>query len=116
MKLSKKLSLLRKRRWRIRKKINGTAERPRLALHFSNRNIIAQCIDDTKGCTLLHVSSLKSEELKANIKSAKSLGQSVAEKAKDLGIKSVVFDRSGRLYHGGVKSFADSAREGGLKF
>lgn len=116
MKLSKKLSLLRRRRWRIRKKINGTAERPRLAVHFSNKNITAQCVDDTKGHTLLYVSSIKSGDLKANVKSAKVLGLNVAEKAKSLGIKSVVFDRSGRLYHGGIKSFADAAREGGLEF
>ena len=116
MKTLKKLSLLQKRRWRIRKKINGTAERPRLAVHFSNKNITAQCIDDEKGHTLLHVSSIKSSELKANTESAKTLGLSVAEKAKAAGIETVVFDRSGRLYHGCVKSFADAAREGGLKF
>ena len=116
MKTLKKLSLLQKRRWRIRKKINGTAERPRLAVHFSNKNITAQCIDDEKGHTLIHVSSIKSSELKANTESAKTLGLSVAEKAKAAGIETVVFDRSGRLYHGCVKSFAVAAREGGLKF
>ena len=87
MKTLKKLSLLQKRRWRIRKKINGTAERPRLAVHFSNKNITAQCIDDEKGHTLVHVSSIKSSELKANTESAKTLGLSVAEKAKAAGIE-----------------------------
>lgn len=116
MKLSKKLSLLKKRRWRIRKKIVGTAERPRLAVHFSNKNITAQCIDDGEGRTLLHLSSVKSPDLKANVEGAKTLGLSIAEKAKELGIESVVFDRSGRLYHGAVKAFAEAAREGGLKF
>ena len=87
MKTLKKLSLLQKRRWRIRKKINGTAERPRLAVHFSNKNITAQCIDDEKGHTLVHVSSIKSSELKANTESAKTLGLSVAEKQEQLELK-----------------------------
>jgi len=117
MKLKKKKALLQRRRWRIRKKINGTAERPRLAVHFSNKNIYAQCIDDTQGHTLLFSSSLaKGSELKANVEGAASLGKSFAEKAVAAGIESVVFDRAGRRYHGCVKSFAEAAREGGLKF
>jgi large subunit ribosomal protein L18 len=117
MKLEKKLSLLQKRRWRIRKKVNGSAARPRLAVHFSNKHIYAQCIDDVKGHTMVFVSSLtKDSSLKANAESAIALGKSIAEKAKAAGIDTVVFDRSGRRYHGCVKSFAEAAREGGLQF
>lgn len=116
MKLLKKLSLLKKRRWRIRKKINGTSERPRLTVHFSNKNIYAQCIDDVSGHTLVQVSSIGSVDVKANKDGAVQLGKSIAEKAVAAGIDTVVFDRSGRLYHGCVKSFAEAAREGGLKF
>ena len=117
MKLEKKKALLQRRRWRIRKKINGTAERPRLSLHFSNKHIYAQCIDDIKGHTMLYLSSLtKDSNMKANIEGAVELGKLFAEKAKSAGIESVVFDRAGRRYHGCVKSFAEAAREGGLKF
>jgi large subunit ribosomal protein L18 len=116
MKLLKKLSLLKKRRWRIRKKINGTSDRPRLAVHFSNKHIYAQCIDDVKGHTLVQVSSIGTGDLKANKEGAIQLGRSIAEKAVAAGINTVVFDRAGRLYHGCVKSFAEAAREGGLKF
>lgn len=117
MKLKKKKVLLQRRRWRIRKKVKGTAERPRLSVHFSNKHIYAQCIDDKKGHTMLFLSSLtKDSEIKANVEGATVLGKSFAEKAKSAGIESVVFDRSGRRYHGCVKSFADAAREGGLKF
>lgn len=117
MKLEKKKSLLQKRRWRIRKKVNGTANRPRLTVHFSNKHIYAQCIDDVKGHTMLYVSSLsKDSSLKANAEGAIAIGQSIAEQAKAVGIESVVFDRSGRRYHGCIKSFAEAAREGGLQF
>ncbi len=117
MKLEKKRALLQRRRWRIRKKVKGTAERPRLSLRFSNKHIYAQCIDDTKGHTLVFISSLtKDSKLKANSESAQELGKLLAEKASSAGIESVVFDRSGRRYHGCVKSFADAVREGGLKF
>ena len=117
MKLEKKKSLLQKRKWRIRKKVNGTAARPRLAVTFSNKHIYAQCIDDVKGHTMVYVTSLtKDSTLKANSESAIALGKTVAEKAKAAGIESVVFDRSGRRYHGCVKSFAEAAREGGLQF
>ncbi len=117
MKLNKKLSLLQKRRWRIRKKVKGTSERPRLAVHFSNKHIYAQCIDDLAGHTLVYVSSTsKDSSAKANIDGAVELGRQVADKAKAAGIESVVFDRSGRRYHGCVKSFAEAAREGGLQF
>ena len=115
MKLEKKKSLLQRRRWRIRKKVQGTPERPRLAVHFSNKNIYAQCIDDSKGHTLVYVSSVGGDA-KANAEGAVALGQAIAEKAKSAGIEAVVFDRAGRRYHGCVKSFAEAAREGGLKF
>ena len=117
MKLEKKKALLQRRRWRIRKKVKGSAERPRLAVHFSNKHIYAQCIDDTKGHTMLYLSSLaKGSKIKANVEGAVELGKLLAEKAGPAGIKSVVFDRAGRRYHGCVKSFAEAAREGGLKF
>jgi large subunit ribosomal protein L18 len=117
MKLDKKKSLLQRRRWRIRKKINGTAERPRLAVTFSNKHIYAQCIDDVKGHTIVAVTSLAKEStLKANVEGAVALGKSVAEKAKAAGIEAGGFDRSGRGYHGCIKSFAEAAREGGLQF
>lgn len=118
MKLQKKTQLAQKRRWRIRKKVIGSAERPRLTVHFSNKHIYAQCIDDEKGHTLAYVSSVGGKEasVKANVEGAVALGKVIAEKAKSIGIESVVFDRAGRRYHGCVKSFADSAREAGLQF
>lgn len=118
MKFTKKLSLAQKRRWRIRKKIKGTAERPRLAVHFSNKHIYAQCIDDVKGHTVAYASSVggKDASVKANNEGAIALGKIIGEKAKAAGIESVVFDRSGRRYHGCVKSFAEAAREVGLQF
>jgi len=111
MKLQKKQSLAQKRRWRIRKKVQGCAERPRLSVHFSNKHIYAQCIDDVKGHTLAY-----DAKVVANNEGAITLGKAIAEKAKAAGIDSVVFDRGGRRYHGCVKSFAEAAREGGLQF
>jgi large subunit ribosomal protein L18 len=118
MKLQKKRSLAQKRRFRIRKKIKGTAERPRLAVHFSNKHIYAQCIDDVAGHTLAYASSVggKDAEARANSEGAVALGKVIAEKAKAAGVETVVFDRAGRRYHGCVKSFAEAAREGGLQF
>lgn len=120
MSLEHKKLLKQKRRWRIRKKVSGTSERPRLCVHFSNQHIYAQCIDDVASQTLLYVSTLskdvKEEGLKPNLEGAAKLGTLVAEKAKDKGIESVVFDRAGRIYHGCVKAFATAAREGGLNF
>ena len=117
MKLEKKRALLQRRRWRIRKKVSGTAERPRLSVHFSNKHIYAQCIDDKKGHTLLFLSSLSKDlQAKANVEGAATLGKIFAEKASSAGIESVVFDRGGYPYHGRVKSLAEGAREGGLKF
>ncbi len=115
-----KSRLLQNRRWRIRKKVTGTALRPRLAVRFTTKHVYAQAIDDDAGATLVFLSSLDAElrkqKLKANIASAKTLGVAFAAKAKAAGITAVVFDRSGAPYHGKVKTFADAAREGGLQF
>ena len=115
-----KARLLQNRRWRIRKKVAGTAVRPRLAVRFSAKHIYAQAINDDAGATLVYLSSLdpelRQQKLKANLSGAKALGTAFAAKAKAAGIASVVFDRSGAPYHGKVKTFADAAREGGLKF
>lgn len=118
--IHQKKELRRKRIWRIRKKVVGTAERPRLCISFSNKHIYAQAIDDRAGKTLLAVSSnakdLRAESLRANRSSATRLGTVFAEKAKEAGIEAVVFDRHGRPYHGRVKEFAEAARAGGLNF
>ncbi len=115
-----KAQLLQKRKWRIRKKINGTAARPRLTVKFSAKHIYAQAIDDDAGQTLAYLSSLdadmRKEKLAANVSSAETLGKAFAAKATAAGITDVVFDRNGARYHGKVKTFADAAREGGLKF
>jgi len=115
-----KARLLQNRRWRIRKKVTGTALRPRLAVRFTAKHLYAQAINDDAGTTLVFLSSLdpelRKQKLKANIASAKEVGKAVASKAKAAGISSVVFDRSGAPYHGKVKQFADAAREGGLQF
>ncbi len=120
MSTSSKSTLLQKRRWRIRKKVTGTAARPRLAVRFTAKHVYAQAINDENGTTLVFLGSLDAElrkqKLKANIASAKTLGVAFAQKAKAAGITAVVFDRSGAPYHGKVKVFADAAREGGLQF
>lgn len=116
----RKSQLLQKRRWRIRKKIYGTAVRPRLSVKFSAKHIYAQAVDDDNGVTLAFLSSLDGElrpkKLAANITGAKELGTAFAAKAKAAGISVVVFDRNGARYHGKVKQFAEAAREGGLQF
>jgi large subunit ribosomal protein L18 len=103
---------------RIRKKISGTPERPRLAVFRSVKHIYAQIIDDRAGRTLAAASSNEkgAEFTGGNIAGAKEVGRRVAERAKAAGINSVVFDRGGYLYHGRVKALADAAREGGLEF
>ena len=120
MSTSSKSTLLQKRRWRIRKKVTGTAARPRLAVRFTTKHIYAQAIDDDKGVTLVFLGTLapelRKQKLTSNLAGAKALGVAFALKAKAAGIASVVFDRSGALYHGKVKVFADAAREGGLQF
>lgn len=106
-----------KRHARVRVKVQGTSEVPRLNVYRSNTNIYAQIIDDTKGVTLVQASSLKlSEVSKSSIAAAIEVGKLVAEAAKSKGITKVVFDRGGYLYHGRVKALADSARENGLVF
>lgn len=102
----------------IRKKISGTAERPRLSVFKSNTAITAQLIDDLKGITLTVASSkeVKPESKSTNIGLATEVGKKLAEKAIAAGVSSVVFDRNGYQYHGKVKALAEGAREGGLKF
>ena len=107
-----------RRHKRVRNKINGTAECPRLAVCRTNQNIIAQIIDDTKGETLVYVSTLDKDikTKKANKEAAKEVGTSIAKKAAKKNIENVVFDRGGYIYHGVVKEIAEAAREAGLKF
>jgi large subunit ribosomal protein L18 len=120
MKTVYKAQLLQKRKWRIRKKVTGTAARPRLTVKFSGKHIYAQAVNDDAGTTLVFLSTLDGEVkkggTKGNVSGAKTLGVAFAAKAKAAGIASVVFDRNGALYHGKVKVFADAAREGGLQF
>lgn len=104
---------------RIRKTISGTAERPRLAVFRSNKEIYAQLVDDLNGKTISAASSRDKDIAKAKatkIEAAKLVGKSIAEKANKSGVEAVVFDRGGYLYHGRVKQLAEGAREGGLKF
>jgi large subunit ribosomal protein L18 len=100
---------------RIRRKLAGTGERPRLNVYRSLNHIYAQVIDDQKGETLVSASSIKAKT-GGNIAAAKEIGKAVAEKAVAKGIKQVVFDRGGYLYHGRIKALADAAREAGLEF
>ena len=107
-----------KRHKRVRSKISGTPEMPRLNVFRSEANIYAQIIDDTKGVTLVSASSLDKaiEGYGGNIAAATAVGKLIAERAKAKGIETVVFDRGGYLYHGRVKALAEGAREGGLQF
>jgi large subunit ribosomal protein L18 len=103
---------------RIRRKVSGTTERPRLAVHYSNQHIYAQVIDDTTGRTLISASTLDKsiEKASSNIESAQKVGKLIAERATASNISAVVFDRGGHLYHGKVKALADAVREGGVQF
>ncbi|BDU70629.1 50S ribosomal protein L18 [Geothrix oryzae] len=106
---------------RIRGRVSGTPERPRLTIYKSLKRIYVQAVDDTQGITLAAASSLEKDlrgSLKngANIEAAKAVGASIAARLKEKGITSVVFDRNGYVYHGRVKALADSAREAGLQF
>ena len=106
-------------RFRIRKTVSGTEQRPRLAVFRSNKEIYAQLIDDVNGTTITAASSRDKDIDASKVNksdAAKLVGQSIAEKAKKAGIDTVAFDRGGYLYHGRVKSLAEGAREGGLKF
>ena len=107
-----------KRHKRVRAKISGTPERPRLNVFRSNTNIYAQIIDDVNGVTLVSASTLDKslEGYGGNAEAAKKVGQLLAERAKDKGITNVVFDRGGYVYHGRVAALAEGAREGGLEF
>ena len=105
-------------KYRIRKRLSGSAERPRMTVYRSNKQIYVQLVDDVSGQTLVSASSKEKEiaSQKVNkIDQAKLVGKLIAEKAKEKGIKIVVFDRNGYLYHGRVKNLADAARESGLK-
>jgi len=101
---------------RVRKKISGSEAKPRLSVFRSNKEIYAQIIDDNAGHTLVSASSVKVDVAGSKVEKAKAVGVMIAKAAMDKGITSVVFDRSGYLYHGRVKSLAEGAREGGLKF
>src|ERR1700737_2007237 len=102
---------------RIRRKLAGTTERPRLSVHRSLNHIYAQVIDDQTGETLASASTLAVKaKTGGNVAAAKEIGRAIAEKAQEKGVKKVVFDRGGYLYHGRVKALADAAREAGLEF
>jgi large subunit ribosomal protein L18 len=110
-----KLRAQRRRHRRVRKKITGTEERPRLAVYRSNRHIYAQVIDDVAGRTLAAASSLASSNGEDRKTRAKEVGRAIAEKAKEAGVTQVSFDRGGFQYHGRVAAVAEGAREGGLE-
>jgi large subunit ribosomal protein L18 len=104
-----------RRKMRIRKKVQGTSQRPRLAVFRSAKHIYAQVIDDTQGRTIAHASSVTSSDA-SKVEAAKSVGNAVAKACIDKGVEQVVFDRGGYRYHGRVRALAESAREAGLKF
>lgn len=121
MAFTKKITPTRLRHERIRKKVAGTSERPRLSVHFSGQHIYAQVIDDVAGKTLAAVNTTEADfrsdkSVKPNIATALKVGKAVAERALAKSVTRVVFDRGGFLYHGKVKALADAAREGGLQF
>jgi len=119
MRTEKKLKLKQLRHWRIRKRVTGTSERPRMSVRFTGENIHVQFIDDTVGKTIAAISTVskgETKELSANVAGAKKIGAIAAKNAMDKGITAVVFDRGGTRYHGKIKALADAAREAGLKF
>ncbi len=119
MSLDKKVVRRQKLRWRIRAKISGTAQNPRLSVFRSNTAIYAQLIDDTKGLTLASANSRQKDiapQKGTKLEQSVLVGKALAAQAKNLGIEKCVFDRGGYLYHGRVKAVAEGAREGGLKF
>ena len=102
---------------RIRQKLTGTAERPRLNVYRSLNHIYAQVVDDQKGETIVSASTLALKtKTGGNVAAAKEIGKTIAERAREKGVKKVVFDRGGFLYHGRIKALADAAREAGLEF
>jgi large subunit ribosomal protein L18 len=114
-------AIRRRIRYRIRKKVTGTADRPRLAVFRSDKHIYAQAIDDGTGRTVAHASTLDADlkgtvKRGGNVDAAKAVGGVIAARLKDKGIANVVFDRGGYLYHGRIKALGDAAREAGLKF
>src|SRR5262245_11555769 len=121
MQTSRKEKHAQLRHWRVRKKVSGTKERPRMSVCFTNENIYVQFIDDLAGVTLAATSTRTKglqdrDGLAANAAGAKRIGAAAAEAAKSQGITRVVFDRGGARYHGKVKALADAAREAGLQF
>ena len=117
--MNSKVSARQKIRYRIRKKINGSAAKPRLSIYRSNRDIYVQLIDDENGITLAAASSRQADiaaHKAAKVEMSKMVGMAIAKKSNELGIKNIVFDRSGYIYHGRVKAVAEGAREGGLQF
>ena len=120
MRTQKKQQLRQLRVWRIRKKVTGTAERPRMSVTFTGQHIYVQFVDDNQGATIAAASTRAKQadgsQLSANVKSATLVGKAAAEAAKAKGIAAVVFDRRGAQFHGKVKALADAAREAGLKF
>jgi large subunit ribosomal protein L18 len=116
--MASKLTGRERRKLRIRKKISGTAERPRLTVFRSNKQIYAQVVDDAHGSTLAEATSLKLERAAEVNKSklAEQVGEAIAQVCLGKGIKQVVFDRNGYIYHGRVKALAEGARKGGLEF
>ena len=121
MRTQDKQRLQQLRHWRIRKKVVGTAQRPRMSVKFSNEHIYVQFIDDAIGKTVasastMHKNTPDKEKISANVNGAKTIGTLAAQAAKAAGINAVVFDRAGAKYHGKVKALADAAREAGLQF
>ena len=120
-KLQKKQAGLRRRHMRVRGKISGTAQRPRLCITRSNSNLYAQFVDDVAGKTLLGISTLGPDfkatgKSGATVEGAAAMGEIIGKKALEAGITEIVFDSGGNLYHGRIKAVADGAREAGLKF
>ena len=107
-----------KRKLRIRKKVNGTPDRPRITVYKSNRYVYLQAIDDTKGVTLASASNIEKElrDIKSKVSEVGKLGETIAKRLKEKNIEKAVFDRNGYLFHGIVKAVADGARKAGLKF
>ena len=121
MRTEQKHKLAQLRHWRLRKKVSGTKERPRMSVSFTQKNIHVQFIDDLAGVTLAAASTTSKatpdrDKLAANVNGAKTIGTIAAQAAIGKGIKQVVFDRGGARYHGKVKALADAAREAGLQF
>ena len=117
--MNSKVSARQKIRYRIRKKISGSAVKPRLSVYRSNRDIYVQLIDDENGITLAAASSRQADiaaHKATKVEMSKMVGTAIAKKSNELGIKNIVFDRSGYIYHGRVKAVAEGAREGGLQF